>query len=40
MGSMREHVGHDVAIRVDETNVITLECDTCGEYITAEGDEE
>jgi hypothetical protein len=36
MGSMREHVDHDVAIRRDDDGTITLECDTCGVYITAE----
>lgn len=35
MGGMREHVGHDVAIREHDGDV-TLECDTCGVYIDAE----
>jgi hypothetical protein len=28
-----KHTGHAVAIREDEDGLITLECDTCGEYI-------
>jgi hypothetical protein len=38
MDSMREHVGHDVAIRIDDEQVVTLECDTCGAYINAQGE--
>ena len=32
---LMKHEGHDVAIRVSEDpeKFITLECDTCGEYI-------
>jgi formylmethanofuran dehydrogenase subunit E len=35
--ALLKHEGHEVAIRVapieDEERFITLECDTCGEYI-------
>lgn len=37
---LREHVGHLVAIREDADLHITLECDTCGEYIRITEDEE
>lgn len=31
---LADHVGHSLEIRHDEeTNIWTLECDTCGEYI-------
>jgi hypothetical protein len=36
MGGMREHVDHDVAIRMDDDGNVTLECDTCGVYVDAD----
>ena len=33
MENLENHIDHSVAIRVDDDNNITLECDTCGEYI-------
>jgi hypothetical protein len=33
MENMEKHIDHAVAIRIDDDSNITLECDTCGEYI-------
>jgi len=33
MENLAKHIGHAVAIREDDDNNVTLECDTCGEYI-------
>jgi|APGre2960657373_1045057.scaffolds.fasta_scaffold53084_3 hypothetical protein len=30
---MAKHIEHNVAIRMDDEGFVTLECDTCGEYI-------